>query len=207
METIILTGRIREGRGKGACRQLRRNSSLPGVLYGGEKNLPISIDLRAFQNLLSSGLGENTIFQFNLEGEDKKERHVLMRELQVNPVTRALFHVDLYEVFMDKEIDVALPIVLVGEPVGVVQGEGMLHHALKELSLECLPASIPEYIEVDVSGLHIGDAIHVTDLKLDKSLKVLTDPEEVVVSITGLAREAVPTAEAPVEEPSSSEEQ
>lgn len=200
MEAIELKGQIRKDSGKGACRQLRRNGRLPGVLYGGEVKLPISIDIKTFTNLLSSGVGENTIFQFNLEGEDKRDRRVLIRELQTHPATRDLLHVDLYEVHMDKEVAVNVPIVLAGKAVGVVQDGGMLHQGLRDLSLECLPALIPEHIVVDVSGLHIGDAIHVKDLDLDKDIKVLTDPEETVVSITGLAKEEVPAVEAPVEE-------
>jgi large subunit ribosomal protein L25 len=207
METIILSGQMREGRGKGACRQLRRKGMFPGVLYGGEKNVPISIDLEAFQSLLSSGVGENTVFQFNFEGEDKGEHQVLIRELQIHPVTRAFLHVDLYEVSMDKEIAVDVPIVLADKAVGVVQEGGILHHQLKGLSIECLPALIPEHIAVDVSGLHIGNVIHVRDLELDKDIKVLTDPDKTVVSIAAPLKEEAPTEEAPVEEPPSAEEE
>lgn len=205
METIILTGKVRKDGGKGVCRQLRRDGRLPGVLYGGDLNIPVSIDLKTFKHLLSSGVGGNTIFQFDLEREDKKERWVLIRELQIHPASRDLLHVDLYEVSMGKEIVVHVPVVLAGEPVGSQEG-GMLHHHLKELSLECLPALIPGHVVVDVSGLHIGDAIHVKDLKLDKGIKVLTDTGEIVVSIIGLAKEEVPTAQAPLEQPPASEE-
>jgi large subunit ribosomal protein L25 len=211
MEVITVTGQVRKNRGKGSCRQLRRNGRIPGILYGGETTRPVSLDVKTFKNLLSSGLRENTIFQFNLEGEDRKECRVLMRELQIHPATRALLHVDLYEVSMDKEVVVNVPIVLTGNAIGVAQEEGLLHHQLKELSLACLPGLIPEHIEVDVSELHMGDAVHVKDLKLAEGIKVLTDHEETVVSIAAPAKEEAPPEEAliegaPVGEAAASEE-
>jgi large subunit ribosomal protein L25 len=200
MEAIELKGYIRKGKGKGSCRKLRKDGWLPGILYGGDRNVPISIELKRLQNIIAQGMGENIIFQLRLEDEDKEERNVIIRELQIHPVTRELLHIDLYELSMEKTLRVDVPIVFTGEPIGVTQKEGILHHQLKELSLECLPASIPEHIVVDITELDIGDVIHVKDLKLNEGLKVLTDPDKPVVSITGIAPEEISTEEPPVEE-------
>jgi len=189
MKAIELKGRIREVKGKGPCRQLRSNGWLPGILYGNRDNIPICLELKQLRNVLAQGVGENTLLELNLEGDQKGSRHVIIRELQVHPVTREILHIDLFELSLERRIEVNVPIVLVGEPLEVTQGEGILHHQLKEITLECLPTEIPENISIDISGLKIGDVIHVRDLQLAKGLKVLTDPDMPIVSVSGVAKE------------------
>ena len=179
--TATITARSREGRGKGAARQARREGRIPGVLYGhGEDSLPLSVDAIELQKLVHTISIENTIVDLDLgSGEPYK---VLIRELQRHPVRDEFLHIDFFHVAMDEKIQVEVPIVLVGTPTGVKNKGGVLDHQLRELEVFCLPGSIPEKIELDVSDLDIGDSIHVSDIELP-DVEVLTESDRAVVAV------------------------
>lgn len=179
--TATITARSREGRGKGAARQTRREGRIPGVLYGhGEDSVSLSVDANELQRLVHTISIENTIVDLDLgSGEPYK---VLIRELQRHPFRDEFVHIDFFHVAMDEKIQVEVPIVLLGTPTGVKNKGGVLDHQLRELEVFCLPGSIPEKIELEVSHLDIGDSIHVSDIELP-DVEILTDLDRAVVAV------------------------
>jgi len=187
----------RNGIGKGAARKLRREGLVPAVVYGGEEVAPLAVDRRELMNILAGGRAETSILGLVISGEGK-QRQVMIKEVQLDPVRREPLHVDLYEVSMDRVIRVSVPITLVGEAVGVRRDGGILHHLSRELEIECLPGRIPEEVTVDISSLEMGHVMHVGDLQLGEGIRVLTHPEEPVASV---ARPVVEKVEVPEEVP------
>lgn len=194
MEQIALKAEKRDISKKGTINELRRKGKLPGVLYG--KNIessPVAVDAKELLKVLKTH-GESALINLELEGE---KHPVLMKEIQRDTLKDAIVHVDFYRVSMTDRIEFNLPLVLKGDAEGVRMG-GILQHQKRELSVKALPADMPEHLEVDISGLKIGDTLTVGDLKMDEKITVLDDPEEVVISILApkLAEDTeVPTGE------------
>jgi large subunit ribosomal protein L25 len=152
----------RDVTGKGGARKLRAGGRVPGVLYGENESVQaVAIDAARFEALLRSGAHHRLLELTLADGQPVK---ALVREIQIHPVSRAVVHVDLQRVSMQKRIRVSVPIVLTGKPEGVKTQGGILEHSLREAEVECLPGEIPERIEVEVSGLQVGQAIHISDL-------------------------------------------
>jgi large subunit ribosomal protein L25 len=194
--TATINAETREGRGKGAARTSRREGRIPGVLYGhGEESVPLSVDANELQRLVHAISIENTIVDLDMgAGEPYK---VLIRELQRHPFRDEFVHIDFFHVAMDEMIQVEIPIVLTGTPTGVKNKGGVMDHQLRELEVFCLPGSIPEKIELDVSNLDIGDSIHVSDIQLP-DVEILTDLDRSVVAV--LAPTVIEVEEAAAEE-------
>jgi large subunit ribosomal protein L25 len=194
--TATISAQTREGRGKGAARTSRREGRIPGVLYGhGEESVPLSVDALELQKLVHTISIENTIVDLDIgEGEPYK---VLIRELQRHPFRDEFVHIDFFHVAMDEKIQVEIPIVLVGTPTGVKNKGGILDHQLRELEVFCLPGSIPEKVEIDVSDLDIGDSVHVSEIQLP-DVEILTESDRAVVAV--LAPTVVEVEEAAAEE-------
>lgn len=201
MTELEISAQVRNQVGKGESRRLRRAGAVPAVVYGRRDGLQVSLHVKKLKHLLSTAGRTNAIFQLNLEGEEFRERKVIVKELQFHPVSGDMLHVDLYEVSMEKEIVVSVPLRFVGEPVGVKMSGGILGHLLREVEVECLPGRIPEFIPLEVSQLDIGDALHVRDLPVQEGIRILNDPDEAVVSISAPTVEEVakPAEEVPVE--------
>jgi large subunit ribosomal protein L25 len=179
--TATITAQTREGRGKGAARTSRREGRIPGVLYGhGEESVPLSVDAGELQKLVHTISVENTIVDLDLGGGEPYK--VLIRELQRHPFRDEFVHIDFFHVAMDEKIQVEVPIVLLGTPTGVKNKGGILDHQLRELEVFCLPGSIPEKIEIDVSDLDIGDSIHVNEIQLP-DVEILTELDRAVVAV------------------------
>jgi len=182
--------------GKNACYRLRRQGLVPAILYGpGIENIPLVLNKKDVFSILKSETGERTIFRLALDGE---ERNVMIKELQVDPVTDELLHVDLFQIAMDKPIRVSVPVLLQGEAIGVKTQGGLVDFITREVEIECLPQFIPDHIVVDISGLHVHQSIKVADLTPPPGIKIIDDPETVIVTI-GLP-EAEEVAVAPAEE-------
>lgn len=197
MKTVTVGAEKRLELGKGATNKLRRQGYVPGVIYGGEPaSLPVAIEESALRRM---PLGTGQVFKINVAGD--KECSVLVRELQKDPVSHKITHLDLLEVSMTERLTTTSAIVITGEAKGVSEG-GLLQYGIREVEIECLPADIPEGITVDVSLLEIGENIKVQDLQVPPEITVLTDPEQVVVSIV-----APQVAEADEEEQEGQEEQ
>ena len=199
MKEIVLKARPREKAGKEYAKKLRRNGFVPAVLYGPETaTLPLEVETKSFLSLLRGGLGENVIVTLLLNDKKDSQRKVLVREVQRDPVTGAILHLDFHQISLTKKLTIQVPIHLVGTPVGVDDG-GILQHALRDLEIECLPTAIPEKIEVDVSHLTIGDSVHVGDIKVENA-EILSDSKSSVVSVVPPTVFKEPEVAAPVAE-------
>lgn len=192
MENVVLEAELRKKEGKGLIRSLREAGKLPAVVYG-EKigNIPIALDLKTFQNLLYDA-GENAVFKLDISGSSQAATMVMVKELQRGPIRQELIHADLYQLNMKHKVKVFVPIHLEGDAAGEREG-GLQQHQVREVEIECLPMDIPEHITMDISNLQIGDSLYVKDLQADE-IDIITDPEEMVVTI------AAPAAEEEVEE-------
>jgi len=168
----------RRGTGKGHARKLRRAGKVPAVLYGGgEDPIPIALDKKSFEAALHRG-GTSSVYKVTVDG---RECPTIVKELQYHPITDELIHVDLQRVLLTETVTVEVPVVPVGTPAGVNKG-GVLDHIVHSVEVECLPTEIPERIEVDVSGMEIGDVIHGEDLK-KMDPRILIDPEQPVLTV------------------------
>ena len=167
MATTLHT-ETRTGRGKNQARQLRRDGRIPGVVYGDTGGasavgpIALSVDPHTLTKILRSDAGVNTLI--GLSVDDGAPSQVLIKDYLVNPLSRALLHVDFYRVAMDKLITVVVPVLLTGESEGVKQQAGMLEFIHREIPVECLPGDIPEHIEVDVTHLMLGQGVRVRDV-------------------------------------------
>jgi large subunit ribosomal protein L25 len=179
-----LTVTVREQAGKGAARSMRRSGKVPAVLYGQGECLLLTVEPEELIKILKSQAGSTALISLTVAGaKSKPNRTALLRDYQVDPVTGAVLHADLFEISMSKPIRVKVPIHVVGGvPAGVKEG-GVLHHNLRELHIECLPAALPDHIEVDASALKIGDGIHLKEIAKREGIRYLDDPEQMVVSV------------------------
>ncbi len=176
-ESARLTARTRTTSGKGAARQLRRSGQLPAVVYGRrEETESLALDTHELSRLLSRIHAATTVIDLEVDGGEP--RPVLIREIQRHPYRPQLLHVDFFEIRADVKIRVPVPVHLVETPVGVEMG-GMLQFLRHELEVECLPNEIPSEFEVDVSGLEIGDSLHVSDV--DAGAVTILDDETVTI--------------------------
>lgn len=194
MERLTLTVQKREHTGKGAARSLRRSNVIPAVIYRGGGSLPIQIPRKEITKLINSTAGEQVMVNLRFDGGDSKL--ALIKDYQLDPTKRELLHVDFFEVSLTEKVRVNVHVTTTGEPIGVKRDKGILQVLLREIEVECLPDKIPGHIRVDISGLEIGQALHVSDLALGEDVKVLTDPSEVIVNIIAPAVEEAAPAEA-----------
>jgi large subunit ribosomal protein L25 len=190
----------RDTRGKNEARRLRQRGSIPAVVYGnGLESIPISVDPKALSRILHSEAGVNSLISLELEGEGTSR--VLVKEYLLEPVKHSLLHADFFRVAMDKVITVTVPIVLKGEPKGVKQQGGILDFVHREVQIECLPAEIPENIEVDVSELLIGQSVRLREVAGGARWTPVSDPELMLVHVVPArvvaAEEEAPAAEVP----------
>jgi large subunit ribosomal protein L25 len=137
-----------------------------------------------------------------LQFADGESKLALMKEFQLDPVRGELLHADFFEVSLKEKVRVPVHITTVGEPIGVKRDKGILQHLFREIEVECLPDKIPSNVEIDISELEIGQSFHVSDIKLEDDVKILTNPEEGIVTIVAHVVEEVP---APVEEAEAAE--
>jgi len=189
MEAIELQASPRTVLGK-KVRHLRRQGIIPANLFGHNlASQSLQVEEKAFQRAFAQA-GMNTLVSLKMEGV-AEPKMVLIRGLQRNPLNRDLLHVDFYQVAMMEKLTAQVPLVFVGEAPGVAAG-GILLHNIDEVEIECLPGDLVRQIDVDISGLQeIDDAIHVKDLKISAAIKILRDPDEVVVKILPPAKEEV----------------
>ncbi len=188
---LEITAETRDRAGKGVARKLRQQGKIPGVLYGQGECLLLTLDPVVLTKRLQSHAGKTSLISLTLSNaSDKKTRTALLRDWQADPVSGHLLHVDFFEVSMSKPIRVRVPVTVVGGiPVGIKEG-GIMHHNLRQLSIECLPGSIPEAIEVDASELKIGQGIHVKEVKIDEGVRLLDEADHMVVSVAAPMSEA-----------------
>jgi large subunit ribosomal protein L25 len=195
MEMRELTIRKRDGIGKGPARRLRRSGQVPATLYGGASPVNIAVAPKDILRLIHGHEGSTQLFRVTFEGA-KDGKMAIIRDMQFDPVSEHLIHVDLQEVAMDRTIQVSVAIHHVGESVGVKDTQGILEMVLREVRVSCLPGNIPEYLEADVTNLAIHDVLTVKDLKCPEGVRILNDPNQAVVTVAPPAAEEVVAATA-----------
>ncbi len=199
-----LSAKLRQGKGKQFARRVRHQGMIPAVLYGpGKESRNLEVNPTDLTRAISTKAGENTLIDLTVEGETA--RVVLVREIQVDPISRKYLHADLYEVPMDKKVRVPVPIMIRGEAAGVKEG-GVLDQIIREIEVSCLPTEIPEQLEIDVSALKIGGAAHAREIPLPPGVEIMIDADQTVATVVAPRKEeelapAVPAAEAAAEEP------
>ena len=184
MAHVALTAQSRKETGKGAARTLRRQALIPAVFYGPEVDpVHLSLNYRDLEKLIRTGAGENVIIDLAIEtGESTLSHRAMLKEIQMDPVKQTILHVDLYEISMDKKIQVEVPITLTGTPKGVSDG-GILQQVSRTVEISCLPDNIPDAFELEVTGLDIGDSLHVSDLKIPEGIEVLEEEELTIATV------------------------
>lgn len=196
MAEVTLEVATRQGTGTGVARKLRQKGKIPGVVYGGHRDpVAIEVDRKAITELIQkSDHGVRSIFLLKLSGTDQ-QRHAMIKDMQIDPISRKLTHIDFVRVVMDEVVRVTIPVHLNGTAIGLKEG-GLLDWQVRDLHVECLPGQIPDSIEVDVSNLAIHDYIRISELTLPEGVKVLDDPDRVLVGVTHQKAEPEPTPEA-----------
>jgi large subunit ribosomal protein L25 len=194
MERISIQAEKREGSGKGAARSLRRAGKVPATLYRAGEAQSIQLSRKELSRLVNSVAGEQVMV--DLQFTDGEKKLALLKDFQVDPIRSELLHTDFFEVSLTETVRVTVHVATKGEPIGVKRDGGILQHPIREIMIECLPDKIPGKIEVDISKLEVGQSLHVSDLKLEEGVKVLTDPGEVIVNVVAAVEEvAAPVAE------------
>ena len=178
---LVIKSEKRDLFGKNASRRFRKGGLVPAVLYGeGAESVPLVLAKKDIVMILKSETRENTIFKIAFDSEVKD---VMIKDLQINATSDELIHADLILIAMDKAIRVSVPIELFGEAVGVKTEGGFVDFMTREVEIECLPADIPERISVDISGLHLHQSLKVVDLTAPAGVKLISDPNTVLVLV------------------------
>ena len=201
MAHVALTAQSRKETGKGAARTLRRQALIPAVFYGPEIDpVHLSLNSRDLEKLIKTGAGENVIIDLAIEtGESTLSHRAMLKEIQLDPVKQTIMHVDLYEISLDKKIEVEVPIILTGTAKGVSDG-GILQQVSRTVEISCLPDNIPDAFELEVTTLDIGDSLHVSDLKIPEGIEVLEEEELTIATVVPPTKVEEIEPEVPVEE-------
>jgi large subunit ribosomal protein L25 len=208
-ERVKLNVRPRPQRGSAEARRLRGQGLVPGVLYGdGQDAHPFAVAERELRRALGGDHGLHTIVDVAVQ-DGGKPRHAVLKDFQVDPVRGRLLHIDLHEVRLDQAIHAQVVVELAGTPEGVTMG-GVLSQVTREVAVEALPMEVPDRLELDVSGMAIGDSLRVGDLRAPEGVTILDDPEAVLTTVTQPTRveepeevveeEELPEGEVPPEE-------
>jgi large subunit ribosomal protein L25 len=193
-----LTIKRRNATGKEVAKRLRRAGAVPAVLYDGQKAETVTVDPKAVLRMIHGREGTTQLLTLKFDGEaGNGARLAIIRELQFDPVTEQLLHVDLQEVSADRAITVHVTVRPVGEAAGVREQKGILNLVLYELAVSCLPTAIPERIDADVSALMIGDVLKVADLRAPEGVRILNDPGQAVATVAPPMAEEVAAVVAP----------
>ena len=186
---ITLKGEKRENFGKNDSRRIRKEGKLPAILYGPKtENVSLILNKKDLFNILKSESGENTIFKVAF---DSDKRDVMIKALQQDVVSDEILHVDLIQIALDKIIRVMVPIVLIGEAVGVKAEGGFVDFVTREVEIECLPKDIPENIELDISELHMNQSVKGEDLPEIEGVQFTSDLQMIIalVKVSSVAEE------------------
>src|SRR5215471_6275056 len=192
-DTSTLEAHPRTPGTKNDARRVRRGGKIPAVVYGaGKSAVPVTVDPRQVSRILHSETGHNSVFDLALDGEKTK---AMIVDWQYEPIKGSLLHIDLKRIAMDQKLRVNVPIELIGEPAGVKQQGGLLEQIVREVEVECLPADIPNVIELNVAELVFGVVLRVADLPKNEKVRLLTDADQPVAHIISIKEEVVATPE------------
>ncbi len=182
--TATLKAEPREATGKGAARKMRQAGEVPAVVYGRDADtLHLKLNTHDADHLFRSISVDTTIVELHLESE-KEPIQTLVREIQTHPWKGHILHVDFYRIQAGVEVDVDVPVELVGTPIGVKMEGGVLEQVIHDLPIRCIPSKIPEVIEIDVSHLEVNDVLHVSDITFDEGVEVTIALERTICSVS-----------------------
>ena len=198
MAELTLEVSRREDGGKNVARRYRASGKVPAVVYGGHRDpVAIIVDRKTVSELIQkSDHGVRSIFLLKMSGTDQ-QRHAMIKEIQIDPISRRMTHIDFVRVTMDEKVRVTVPVHIEGTAIGVKEG-GILDWQVRDLHVECLPGAIPDAINVDASNLGVHQYVRISELTLPEGVRVLDDPDRVVVGVTH-AKAEVEAAPAEVE--------
>jgi large subunit ribosomal protein L25 len=180
MPEVTLAAESGRQTGSSSTRRLRSQGKIPGVVYGhGSEPIPVAVGAREFQIALSGEAGLNTLLSLQV---DKKNFLTLARDIQHHPFRNVVTHIDFQIVRRDEVISAEIPINLVGEPIEVQHGDGIVDQQLFALAIKAKPADIPPSVDIDISGLTIGASLHVSDITVPRGVELETDPAATVVA-------------------------
>lgn len=184
MERVTLKAQPRDGVGKGAARGLRRGGLVPAVVYGrGREPKAVAVDARALDTALRTHAGRNVLIDLDIaNGGAAEPATVIVKAAQRDLFRHHLIHVDFHAISLTDTIEMNVPVVLKGNAKGVSEG-GVIEHHLREVLVECLPTQVPDQIELDVTELLVGRSLHASDLVVPDGVKLLTEPDDVVVTV------------------------
>jgi large subunit ribosomal protein L25 len=184
MEQPKLTAHVRKTQGKEAARRLRRQNQIPAVFYGPHSNpVQLVVEVADLKKILRETSSENIFLELRIESNGSSDSHtVILKELQVHPVKPVYYHADFYEIPMDKEVSFQIPIHLTNTPAGVSKG-GILEQALRELTVTCLPSKLVDRLDLDVSGLDVGQSLHIRDIHLPEGIRTAMDGAQTVAAV------------------------
>ena len=195
-KAIVVEVEPRDDRGKNPCRRMRREGRVPANVYGMElKPFAVSVDPRRIEDVLRLESGRNSILTLSMSGAGQN-RAVMLREMQRDPVSEKLVHIDFVRVDPNKMLHVAVPVRLLGTATGVKNEAGVLDFVHRQVAVSCLPAAIPEHLDVDISELHVGQHVSVKDLAAVANVEFLADPETILAVVSAPRVEEVPAAAA-----------
>lgn len=198
MELKSLKANTRKVGTKGAAHGVRRAGDIPGVLYGqGGESVALSVPGRDLDRVLHGGGGAHAILQIEFEDQPASSSPAIVKAIQRHPLKGSVLHADFMRIRLDESIQTSVKIALTGQPKGALEG-GILEHQLRELEIECLALEVPDSIIVDVSGMGVGDVLHVADVVPPAGVVILTDGDQPIASLA-LARAAVEQAETAAE--------
>ncbi|UCC73037.1 MAG: 50S ribosomal protein L25/general stress protein Ctc [Gemmatimonadota bacterium] len=176
-----LEAQLRSDTGKGAARSLRRQGYVPAVIYGsGEETRSCQVEWKQVERLVMSGSSESTIIDLKLD--DGSTSSVLIREVQVHPYRSEVLHIDFLAVHKGEKVKLEVPVRMVGVAPGVKEG-GIMEHLRHDVEIRCIPSKIPEALELDVSGMNIGDTVTVADLVRLEGVEILSDAAAAIASL------------------------
>lgn len=183
MSDITVVVEPRSETGKGANRRLRASGAIPAVVYGGGKDaVAISVEEKTMRDFLKQAGGENAVFLLKL-GDSGKSRHAMIRELQIDPISRTIDHIDFQRVLLDEKVKVTVSIHLEGTPTGVKNEGGVLDFITREVEIESLPGDIPPELVLDVSELQVGDHLEAGDIELPAGVELMTEEGRTIASV------------------------
>jgi len=190
MENLVLeiAKRSPEELKNNASRRLRKSGFVPGILYGLKSEpLNIKVDLKSFKDLIKGKGVSSHIFDLHLKEDGGKAKKIaaLIKDFQIEPLSREYAHLDFVRIKMEQEVTIQVPVLILNEEkaYGIKEEGGVLQHGLREMEISCLPKDIPDHIEIDIIESKIGDIIKISDVKVGDNIKILSDPNEMVLTI------------------------
>jgi len=197
MKSVALKAFPRTLAGRGGVKKVRAQGRIPAVIYG-TKNPPqsLEVDQKEFEKLLHHSVSENLLVDLAVDQDGKATRLALLQEVQHNPLSGKVVHVDLHEVDANEPVTISIPVETIGEPVGVRTGGGVLEHVVFKIRVRALPKNLPEFIAIEVAHLEVGKSVHLGEIKAPEGVELLGDKSLSIVAVALPKAEVEPEAAA-----------